>query len=289
MLIEYCCLVEGSETLHLIRPQENGANDNQYVFIFEGISDRAVLCLIGDWEFESVMHCFEAAGTYLTEPAGPSRKTFSVGSLARAGSSEEGFAVGAKVAIEKATSRTNDSTGRFTLTIADDAQTPFIQARRWKGIDDRTFRINRTDVEFERIGRLFGRLESATFDVIFETTTRSWFLPSFLITPSEHHTFLGALALESQLRGCISHINEICPSGFSSIWTTALSELQSFESAKCVCCDGYFARNIGEKWKKKCIGCFYGNPPTSHTEEEIANASIVKPWLLTLKDFCDES
>lgn len=53
-LIEYTCLVEASEAIHVIKPDEPGANGNQYVLIFEGVRDWSLACITGDWEWQSV-------------------------------------------------------------------------------------------------------------------------------------------------------------------------------------------------------------------------------------------
>jgi hypothetical protein len=44
-VIEYTCLAEGDEVLHVIKPAESGANDNQYVVIFENARDWSLACI----------------------------------------------------------------------------------------------------------------------------------------------------------------------------------------------------------------------------------------------------
>lgn len=153
--IEYTCLVEETEAIHVIRPDESGANDNQYVIIFEGARDWSLACITGDWEWESISECMSMSADYLADPAGPRTKTFAVGSSARWRTPEADRCVGAEVRMAKILPSSGDSYGRLTIKLDSNAQEPFFRAHRWRGIDDRTFRIYRKDEELERMGAYF--------------------------------------------------------------------------------------------------------------------------------------
>ena len=46
LVIEYACLVDGEIALHIAKPAEAGANDNQYVLIFERQGNASVCTLV---------------------------------------------------------------------------------------------------------------------------------------------------------------------------------------------------------------------------------------------------
>lgn len=279
-LIEYTCLVEDTEAIHVIRPDESGANDNQYVIIFEGVRDWSLACISGDWEWASITECMSMSASYLADPAGPRTKTFAVGSRARWRSPEADHCIGAEVQMAKILPSSGDSYGRLTIKLDSSAQEPFFRAHGWKGIDDRTFRIYRKDEELERIGRLFQRLEEASYEPIFTSSINSWFMPWHLKDTSD----LAWLAMAETQRRSVEHIREHCPAGFSKFWLESITDFELPGTALCPRCGGYFARPINERWKKTCLGCYQNNNPTSYTREQISAASIVKPWLVAEKD-----
>ncbi|WP_426167444.1 hypothetical protein [Pseudoduganella sp. R-34] len=280
MLIEYCCLVEGSEALHVLRPREPGANDNQHVLVFQGARDWALLCLNGDWEYEAAMHCLCLAAGYLAEGDGTRRKSFSVGSYSKAGVPQARFAVGAKVEVARG-EENYGSLGRLSIRLADDAQQPFQRTGTRSGISDLNFSVNRTNEELSQIGKLISRLAQASFEPVFESARNDWFVPHFLDEVLERFPIsLDALAHGGRVLNATAHIAEVCPAGFSSLWLDALSEIPTFEVATCLDCEGYFPRRLGQKWMKQCIGCHGGNPATAFNKEALDGANRVEPWLV---------
>ncbi|WP_313031947.1 hypothetical protein [Massilia alkalitolerans] len=273
--IEYTCLVEGSEALHVIKPDEPGANDNQYVLIFEGIRDWSLACITGDWEWQSVVERMNMAASYLAATDGPRTKTFAVGSMARTRAPEADFCVGAELQMAKILPSSGDTYGRLTIRLEKDSQEPYFRAHSWKGMDDRTFRIYRKDNELERLGRLFQRLDEASFEPVFTTAINDWFIPWRLRDPSS----LAWLALPEIQQRCIGHIRESCPAGFSKFWTESIAALELPCAAQCPKCKAYFPRRVNERWRKVCLGCYRDEMPTSFTREQISAASIITPWL----------
>lgn len=280
MLIEYCCLVEGSEALHVLRPQEPGANDNQYVLAFQGARDWALLCLNGDWEYEAAMHCLCLAAGYLAEEDETRRKSFSVGSYAKAGVHQARFAVGAKVEVVRG-DENYGSLGRLSIRLADDAQPPFQRTGTRSGICDLNFSVVRSSGELSQIGKLISRIEQTSFEPVFESARNDWFVPRFLDEVLERFPIsLDAVAHGGRVLNAKAHIAEICPAGFSSLWLDALSEIPTFEVATCLDCEGYFPRRLGQKWMKQCIGCHGGNSSTAVNKEALDGANHVEPWLI---------
>jgi hypothetical protein len=278
-VIEYTCLVEGDEVLHLIKPTEPDANDNQYVVIFENARDRSLACITGDWEWESVAGCMSLSADFLADPEGPKSKTFAVGGLSRVRALRESFLIGAELRVAKVSPPSGDSYGRLTLRLDTDAQEPIFVAKKWRGIDDRTFRIYRTDEEFERLGRLFQRLEEASFEPVFTSSINDWFMPSHLCERGG----LAWLASAERFQRSVEHILEICPAGFAGFWEEAIGDFELPDTAQCPKCKGLFARLVNERWRKICLGCYRDSTPTSYTREQIAEASHVKPWLKALE------
>lgn len=274
-LVEYCCLVEESETLHVLRPQLAGANDNQYVLIFEGERDWSLITLIGDWEYEAVSSCLAGAANQLGENEERRISSMAVGSLARWGRLKDDYAVGAEVSFAKIATNSGDMFGRFTIRLADDAQTPFVRARKWRGINDRTFRIYRTDSELTRIGRLLQRLEAASFDPVLESDQNDWFIPNWVKFGGD----LQALARRRKARICKDYIAEVCPGGFSKFWLALFDEFKLPDIAKCPNCKKYFPRAVDDTWWKICHGCYSGKGSTSHTKAEIDSAVELAHWL----------
>jgi hypothetical protein len=282
--IEYCCLVEGSESLHVIRPQLDGANDNQYVFIFEGARDWSLITLIGDWEYEAVSHCLAAAANNLLDNEDRRTSSVAVGSLARWGRMKEEHFVGAEVSFAKIAPASGDMFGRFTIKLDEDAQTPFVLARKWRNINDRTFRIYRTDAELMRIARLLKRLEQASFDPVLESEQNDWFIPNWV----RFGGTLDALALRRRLLTCRDHIAEVCPGGFSKFWLELLDGLELPDITRCPNCEKYFTRRVEDTWWKICLGCYHGNASTSHTKSEIDSAVAITPWLRQIAPTLDD-
>jgi Ni,Fe-hydrogenase III large subunit len=54
---------------------------------------------------------------------------------------KEEFFVGAEVSFAKIAPASGDMFGRFTIRLDEDAQAPFVLARKWRNINDRTFRL----------------------------------------------------------------------------------------------------------------------------------------------------
>lgn len=278
-VIEYTCLAEGDEVLHLIKPTEPGANDNQYVVIFENARDCSIACITGDWEWEAVAECMSLSADFLADPEGPKSKTFAVGGLSRAWAQREIFLIGAELRMAKISPSSSDSHGRLTLRLGTEAQEPFFVATRWKGIDDRTFRIYRTDAEFERLGRLFQRLEEASFEPVFTSSINDWFMPSHLLARGD----LQWVASPERFQRSVEHIREICPAGFARFWEEAFGDFELPVAAQCPKCEGFFPRAVDERWRKICLGCYRNSTPTSYTRAQIAEAGNVKPWLKALE------
>jgi hypothetical protein len=274
-LIEYTCLVEGSEAIHVIKPEQPGANNNQYVLIFEGVRDWSLACITGDWEWQSVTECMNMAADYLADPAGARTKAFAVGSRAHARAATSDFWIGAELQMAKVLPSSGDTYGRLTIKLEQDSQEPFFRAHSWRGMDDRTFRIYRKDEELERLGRLFQRLEEASYEPVFTSTINDWFMPRHLRANSS----LAWLALAEIQQQSVKHIREQCPAGFSKFWLESIAALELPSTALCPKCAAYFPRPINERWKKVCLGCYVNQNPTSYTREQISAASIVKPWL----------
>lgn len=279
-LIEYTCLVEGSEAIHVIKPDQDGANDNQYVLIFEGARDWSLACISGDWEWQSVTECMSMAACYLADPAGPRTKTVAVGSKAHARAPEADFCIGAELQMAKVPPSSGDTYGRLTIKLEQDSQEPFFRARSWKGMDDRTFRLYRTDEELERLGRLFQRHEEASYEPVFTSTINDWFMPWHLRVDSS----LAWLALPEIMQQSVEHVREQCPAGFSKFWLESIMALELPSTILCPRCAAYFPRPTNERWKKVCRGCYRNQVPTSYTREQISAVSIVKPWLSAEKD-----
>jgi hypothetical protein len=194
--------------------------------------------------------------------------------LSRAQALRESFLIGAELRMAKATPSSGDSHGRLTLRLDTVAQEPFFCATRWRGIDDRTFRIYRTDEEFERLGRLFQRLEEASFEPVFTSSRNDWFMPSHLQESGD----LAWLAMTDRLQHSAQHILENCPAGFARFWEVALGDFELPDTAQCPKCKGFFPRPTDERWRKICLGCYRDSKPTSYTREQIAEAGNVKPW-----------
>lgn len=275
VLVEYCCLVDGSESLHVLRPHEAGGNDSQYVFIFQGERDWSLLALVGDWEYEAVSRCLTKAANILVGSDTPLTGHFAVGSLARARDVDSGFVVGADVSVAKVAPASGDMFGRFTIRLGADAQVPYLRARRWSGIDDRTFRIYRTDVELARIGRLLQRLDYADFDTVFQSDQNAWFMPNALY----HGGALESLVVAKNVMFCKQHILDVCPSGFAEFWLAFFESLDVPEVAKCPHCKGFFSRPTGQAWRKACLGCYGGKTSSAFSKFQIENAVLASPWL----------
>lgn len=278
-VIEYTCLAEGDEVLHLIKPTEPGANDNQYVVIFENARDWSLACITGDWEWEAVAESMSLSANFLADPEGPKSKTFAVGGLSRNRALKESFLVGAELRMAKAAPSSGDSYGRLTIRLDTVAQEPFFVSRRWRGIDDRTFRIYRTDEEFERLGRLFQRLEEASFEPVFTSSINDWFMPYHLRERGD----LAWLVTAERLQRSAEHILEYCPAGFARFWEVAIGDFELPDTAQCPKCKGFFPRSANERWRKICLGCYRDSKPTSYTHEQIAEAGNIKPWLEALE------
>lgn len=273
-VIEYCCLVEGSETVHVLRPQLTGANDNQYVLIFQGARDWSLLGLVGDWEYASVWRCLDMAANRLADDAARRTGTFAVGSLARGPLASE-HAVGAEVSFAKVAPDSGDMFGRFTIRLADDAQAPFMFSRKWRGIDDRTFRIYRTDAELALIGRLLQRLDDAYFEPVLESRRSAWCMPSCFNSLDN----LEQLAMTEKVGICKEHITEMSPGGFINFWLALFDGLELPYVAKCPDCKGLFSRRTDQQRRKKCLGCYRRTKPTTYSQADIDNAAVIAPWL----------
>ena len=284
-VIEYCCLVEGSESLHVIRPQSAGANNNQYVLIFEGARDWSLFTASGDWEYEAVSHCLGKAADHLADSNSSRTGSFSVGSLARWRREDGGYAVGAEVSVAKIDPVSGDRLGRFTIRLGHDAQEPFIRARTWSGIDDRTFRIYRTDEEMVFLGRLLQRLESASYEIVFESDRNDWFMPDAFRFGGD----LGLLARESKVRISREHIADVCPGGFVKFWLALMDEIELPDVAQCLNCKGFFPRPEGKTWLKWCLGCYRKTAPTSYSLSEIDSRSTMASWLRCTSQVIDEA
>lgn len=229
----------------------------------------------GDWEWDAVAECMSMSADFLADPEGPKSKTFAVGGLSRAQALKESFLVGAELRMAKASPSSGDAYGRLTLRLDTVAQEPFFVARRWRGIDDRTFRIYRTDEEFERLGRLFQRLEEASFEPVFTSSINTWFIPHHLWERGD----LAWLASAERLQRSAEHIHENCPAGFARFWQVAIGDFELPDTAQCPKCNGFFPRPADERWRKICLGCYRDSKPTSYTQEQITEAGNIKPWL----------
>lgn len=277
VVVEYCCLVDASESLHVLRPQLAGANDNQYVIIFQGERDWSLLALTGDWEYAAVSHCLSLATNMLVGRDAPRTGSYAVGSLARGRNSDAGHMVGAEVSVAKVAPASGDMFGRLTIRLGEDAQPPYLRARRWSGIDDRTFRIYRTDAELAKIGRLLLRIEEAQFEPVFESDHNAWFMPDVFRRGSAFA--LESLVMSKNLHICKQHVRDVCPSGFSEFWLALFCELDLPELARCPSCKGFFSRPTGQTWRKICFGCYRGEAPSAFQKSEIDSVAVIAPWL----------
>lgn len=274
LVIEYACLVDGEIALHIAKPTETGANDNQYVLIFERKDNVAAACFVGDWEFESVMHCFERATEYLMAPDEHLSRKFGQTKTKVDEGWELSSLIDATVEIIK-TSDKSEHLRRLTIKLPFEAQQPVFWAAKWAGIDDRTFRIYVTDEELRSIGRLFQRFKEATFEPIMTSSITNWFTEPLLSTDSVRQ-----LAYPERVTHAIDHILNECPAGLASHWIKLFDRVHRPVRSRCASCRNYFLVEPADaKWKTRCRGCHFGELPTSFTKDQIEAAGRGEPWL----------
>jgi hypothetical protein len=275
--IEYACLVDGTLSLHIAKPQLAGSNSNQYTLIFEQKSDTAIACIVGDWEYASFTACLIRFGEYITQNSIPSSKRIAVG-----GSGDAEFFIPATLELR----RPSDG-GLFRLTISFDstAQQPHLHSlyqRRASKVDsahrERTFRLYLQESELISLANILTRLDDTAYEPIIESSCTDWFYPAQM---QKTYPVAFSVALRTRLQKASDYISATMPKGISVPWVLFLSNISTPTIHQCPKCDRYFPASA--KWQKVCHGCYTRGRSSGITHEEIEGASAIYPWLLPLE------
>jgi len=281
--IEYACVVSGREIIHCARPKTGlRYKANQYVLAFENDKyagrgyGRSVVCVTGDWEWESIQCSLWKLKEFLLSSPGRQSRRFTAGG----NSPDNDDGVWIDSWSEIAWREQADPVARITLGL-DGNYSFHAAAATWPHMNKSTFRLYRQQDDLADLGQALDRLEATSFEPVIGADMADWFLPRWLDESASTAEFL---AREQAFPLALRAIEEGCPSGLGGLWRWALQELVSFpgdglwKAACCSKCQGVFARI--EKWKKVCLGCYRGEKPDA-LPKSLIDAEVERlsaPW-----------